>query len=156
MKKAKQKENIKLKGLWKFTVRDAEGNIVRQVEKENVICTAGLTVLANNLTDPSPDNDPRVNYCALGDDNSTVSASDTTLGNEVYRNTVASQTNSGAEAYITAFFNQTETDGTYEEFGLFINGSGTANSGQLLSHVTQSITKGATETLTIDVTITLS
>lgn len=122
----------------------------------NIITDVGFTMLTNNLTDPTPDNDMLVNYVALGDDNTAVAEGDTTLGNEVYRNAVASKTNSGKIAYVTGYFTQTEVDGTFEEAGIFSDGTGAANSGILLSHVNIDVTKSTVQKMTIDWTLTFA
>ncbi|HLB57770.1 MAG TPA: hypothetical protein VJL60_03040 [Gammaproteobacteria bacterium] len=153
----KNNEQLTLKGHAKFTVRDAEtGEIKRVQEYDNIICTVGKTMIANNLTDASPDNAMRVNYSALGTNVAVPDASDTQLGTETYRNAIASETSSGAVAYLTAFYSAAECNGTYKEFGLFSNGTASANSGILLSHIAINVTKSVLETLTIDYTITVS
>jgi hypothetical protein len=155
--KEKKQENICMKGHWKFTIRDAKtGKVKRVQEYENIIPTVGRTMIADNLTNASPDNAMRVNYVALGSDGTAVANSDTTLTAETYRNTVASETNSNNIAYITGFFNATEDDGTYLEAGLFSDGTASADTGILLSHVNINVTKSNTETLTIDWSLTIS
>jgi len=129
------------------------------IEVQNLLPTVGRAAIADHLTNASPSPASlRINDVALGDDGTTPANGDTTLGNEVYRNEQASQTNTDNVAYVTGFFSATETTGTYAEVGLFINGSGTGNpdTGTLFSHALISITKTSTETLTIDYTITLS
>jgi hypothetical protein len=121
----------------------------------NVICRVGRTMIANNLTDPTPDNNMLITHAALGDDGTTPAEGDTTLGNEVYRNAIASRTNVNNVAYATAFFNQTEVTGTFLEAGIFSNGTGSANTGILVSHVAINVTKSNTQKLTIDWTLNL-
>lgn len=127
---------------------------------ENLIPTVGRQMLANNVTATSPDNNPKINYSALGSGSIAPSNADTQLGGEVYRKQVASATNASNVAYITAFYAATDTNGTYKEHGLFANASGTINSGVLFSRVLLNggtgISKANTETLTIDYTITFS
>jgi len=158
MKNINVKENFGgTTGKLKITIRDAEsGEIKRIYNYDNVICTVGKTLIANNLTDATPDNAPRINYVALGSNAAVPSSADTQLGTETYRNSVASETNALNVAYVTGFFTATETSGTYLEAGLFSNGTGAANSGILVSHVAVSVTKAITETLTIDWTITIN
>ena len=143
-------------GAYLFTLRNAFTN---EIEKRhfafNVICKTGRTLIANNLTDPTPDNDMLANYAALGSNAAVVSENDTILGTETYRNAVASRTNADNIAYITAFFNQTEVTGTFKEAGIFCDATGVADSGILLSHVNIDITKSNTQKLTIDWTLTL-
>lgn len=153
----KKEELVKLKGHFKFTIRDAKTKKIKRIyEYDNVICTVAKTMIANNLTATSPTNAPRINYVALGTGTTTPAASDTILETEVYRNAVASQTNSNNIAYITGFFTATEDSGTYRECGLFSDGSASADSGILVSHVAINVTKSLTETLTIDWTLTIN
>jgi hypothetical protein len=140
------------------TIRDAEtGKIKRVLKYYNTVVTVGRAVLANQITASAPSPaDPRINKVALGSNVAAPDAADVKLGTEVYRNSVASATNASNIAYVTGFFNATETTGTYKEAGLFINGGAGADSGTLFSHVAINITKAATETLTLDWTITIS
>lgn len=127
---------------------------------ENLIPTVGRTMIANNLSNSSPTTVMLLNYTALGTGTTAVANGQTTLVTETYRKQTASYTNSSNIAYFTAFYSATETTGTYKEAGLFAGASGTANSGVLFSRVllnpTAGITKSATETLTIDYTITIN
>jgi len=153
----KIKENLSMSGKLKTVIRDAEtGFVKRTTYYNNVICTVGKSMIADNLTNASPDNVMRINYVALGSDATAPVASDATLGTETYRNTVASETNSDNIAYISAFFGQTEVTGTFAEAGLFSDGGAGADSGILVSHVAISETKSAVETLTIDWQITIN
>jgi len=151
------KEDLKIKGHLKMTFRDAKtGKIKRVSEYDNLIVTVGRTMIADNLTNASPDNTMVINYVALGTDDTAPSAGDTTLGAESYRNTIASETNSNNIAYFTGFFSAVECNGTYKEAGLFADATGVADSGILFSFVAIDETKAVTETLTIDWTITIS
>lgn len=124
---------------------------------ENIIPTVGRAAIANALTDATPSPASLlISHMALGSGTNAPANGDTTLQTEVYRNAIASLTNSSNLAYATGFYSTTETSGTYREVGLFIAGSGTANTGTLLSRSAINITKSATETLTIDYTITIS
>lgn len=151
------KDKVSLKGVYTFTIRDAKtGRIKRVITVENIIPTVGREMLANNLTAASPTNTPRVTHVALGSGTNTPANGDTTLQTETYRNAAASRTNVSNIAYVTGFFSATETSGTYREVALFCNGTGSANSGVLLSRVAVNITKSTSETLTIDWTLTIS
>jgi len=152
-----QNEKCCLKGTWKFTIRDAKTNkIKREYIYNNIIPTVGRTLIANQLTDATPTNDPRINYVALGSGTNVPANSDTTLQTETYRNAVASETNSNNIAYITGFFSATEVTGTFREAGLFADAVDTPDDGVLCSRVAINVTKSVTETLTIDWTLTIS
>ena len=189
-KKIKTKQGVGLKGVYKITKAFIETpeqwklhdkikrlkeegkeyiSFVRKLNKmcrtevlviDNIIPTVGRTMIADNLTNPSPDNTLRINYTALGTGDTAVANGDTTLATEVYRKATASETNASNVAYVTAFFDATEVDGTFKEAGLVSDGSAGADTGILFSRVllnpTSGIVKSNTETLTIDWTITIN
>lgn len=156
--KVEAPEGARITGHWKFTIRDAKtGEIKRVQEYDNLIPTVGRTAIAAHLTDATPSPTTLlVSHIALGSSTTAPANGDTQLGTETYRNAVASLTNASNIAYITGFFSATETTGTYREAGAFIAGTGSANSGTILSHVSINVTKTSTETLTVDFTITIS
>jgi len=142
-------------GVWRFTLEDVKTGKKEVKYYHNIIPTVGRTLIANNLTDAAPDNDMLISHAALGTDDTTVLEADTTLGTETYRNAIASMTNSNNIAYATAYYNQTECNGTYKEAGIFCDGAGGADTGILLSHVNIDVTKSNTQKLTVDWTLTL-
>ncbi len=131
---------------------------VEKVAVQNLLPTVGRTMIANNIFAASgtPDNTPLVSHIALGTDATAPANGDTTLGTEVYRNVVASKTNASNVGYCTGFYTATEDDNHYYEAGVFCDATAAADSGILLSHVAIDINKSATETLTVDWTITIS
>lgn len=197
------KQNISLKGVYKFTLAHIEtdeqreldariktlqaeaakafeaGNFIRANDlqqmslplvrklnsicrtevttKENLIPDVARTAIANWLTNASPSPASiRLNYTALGTGTNTPANADTQLQTETYRKAIASESNTNNVVYATAFYTTTETTGTYREAGIFMNASGTANSGTLFSRIAINITKNSTTTLTIDYTVTIS
>lgn len=138
------------------TVRDAKTGKVKRVYKhKNLVVTVGRKVLAMLLAGDATYSG-EINYGALGSDNTAAANGDTTLGTEVYRNQTASAAFDDNIAYITFFYTADETDGTYYEFGTFIDGTASADTGQLFNRVVVDWTKTDTETLTVDVVLTLS
>jgi|TARA_Y100000296_G_C5179952_1_gene263284 hypothetical protein len=125
---------------------------------ENVTPTEGRTEIARALTgDLSAIAEIEINYVALGDDNTAENIADTALGNEVFRKQFSSRTHTDNIAYVTAFYTTGDTDGTYEEHGLFINGGAGADSGSIISRLLLGgLVKSAIETLTIDTAITIN
>lgn len=127
---------------------------------KNIIPTVGREMIANNLSSSTPDNDMRINYTALGTDNTTPANGQTTLISESYRKAVASSTNADNVAYLSAFYSADETSGTFYEHALFSNGTASADTGVMFSRVLLNsglgITKSLTETLTIDYTVTIN
>lgn len=142
----------------KATIRDAKTGRIKRVQyRHNIIPTAGRAAIANQLTQSSPSPDPlRINYVGVGTGVTAPANGDTALETETFRNLVASQTNADNIAYITMFIGAAEDTGTYREAGLFIDGTASVDTGTLFSHVAINITKGGTETLTLDWTVTIS
>lgn len=122
---------------------------------ENLVPTVGRSVLAQRLANTTTYTGI-VNYVALGSGSTAPANADTQLTTEVYRKAISSSTYANNIAYITGFFTAAETSGTYAEVGLFIDGTATANSGQIFSHALASITKTSVQTLTIDWVVTIS
>jgi hypothetical protein len=150
------KEQITIKGQITATIKDSKtGKIKRVYKHTNLITTAGRAVLAMLLTGDTTYSG-EINYGALGTGTTAPANSDTKLETEVYRNQTASSAFDDNIAYITFFYTADETDGTYKEFGCFIDGAAGADTGQLFNHVAVDWTKTDTETLTVDCIFTLS
>lgn len=135
-----------------------EKTLVSEKEIKNLLPTAGRTVIARWLTgDNTISADDGCNYCSLGTDATAPANGDTVLGTETYRKATSSATYASNVAYISIFYTATEVTGTFEECGVHIGGTGSADTGQLFSHfLTGGITKAATETLTVESTITIN
>ncbi len=146
-------ETLTLKGKYKFTLTDIHTGEVQVFEYDNIITSVGKAMIANNLTDATPENSMLLNRAALGTSTTTPVIGDIQLGAEVYRNNIASKSNNANFAYATTYFNATETSGTYREAGLFSNATDTANSGVLFSRVAINVTKTLSQTLTMDWTL---
>jgi hypothetical protein len=80
----------------------------------------------------------------------------TQLGTEVYRKALSSGTYLNNVAYIETFFTAAEVTGTFEEYGMFIDGTGAANSGQLFNRFTSTNIKSATETMNVQSIVTFN
>lgn len=143
-------------GAYRFILEDVKTGEKIVKYYKNIIPTVGFQLITNNLTDPTPDNDILISHIALGDGTTAPAIGDTTLENELYRNAVASRANSGAIAYATGYFNQTECSGTYKEAGIFCDGSLTPDDGILLSRVAIDVVKSLTQKLTVDWTLTFA
>jgi len=157
----KKKELLKIIGKVKATVRDAKTGKIKRVYKEklNLIVTVGRAVIAARLANDTTYTGV-INYGAVGTDPTAASNSDTTLGSEQFRKTTSSATNSNNVAYLSFFYSADDFDtdviGTIREFGTFIDGTGSADTGQLFTRIIVSWTKTSTETLTVDITYTIS
>lgn len=156
MLKEKNEETIKITGQIIATIRDAKtGKVKRVYRHKNLVVTVGRKVLAMLLAGDVTYSG-EINYGALGTGETAPANGDTTLETEAYRNQTASAAFDDNIAYITFFYTADETNGTYKEFGCFIDGSAGADTGQLFNHVAVDWTKSDTETLTVDLIFTLA
>jgi len=147
---------IKKKDLTLLEPLKEAGLLNKFTEKNNIIVTTGRAVLARLLAGDATYSG-EINYGALGTDNTAPVNADTTLGTEVYRKLASSQAFEDNIAYIDFFYEAGDTDGTYEEFGNFIDGGAGADTGQLFSHIaTGGWVKSAIESLFVSCEYTLS
>jgi hypothetical protein len=106
----------------------------RDVHK-NVICKAGFNAVTKRLAGVTTYTGI-INKMLLGTGVGTAGVNDTQLITESYRNDTASGTDDNNIAYLTAYYSEAECSGTYTEFGNVIDGTGTANTGKLWTHLT--------------------
>lgn len=128
------------------------GNLKREESFNNIICDAGINAHLRRLAHDTTFTG-RITHMALGTGVVPVgrpNGTETTLYTEHHRNPTASFTTSGNRAFITAFFTEAEVAGTFTNFGNFIDGTATANTGRLWTLVRVSWTKTLTEALVID------
>lgn len=110
------------------------GKLIKTDKRKNVICNAGFSIITHALGNNDSHN-CYINKMALGTGAGTPAAANTTLFTEVYRNDTASGTDVSNVLYATAYFTEIECNGTYTEFGNFIGGTASADSGSLWSHI---------------------
>jgi len=110
------------------------GKLIKTDKRKNVICNAGFAKVTHALGDNN-DHNIYINKMALGTGVATPAATDVKLVTESYRNNTASGSDVSNILYLTAYFTETECDGTYKEFGNFIGGGAGADSGSLWSHI---------------------
>ncbi len=111
------------------------GILTRVDERNNVICDNGFNTITKRLTGDTTYTGT-INKALLGTGvTGGASASDTQLEVETYRNDVVSGTDSSNVAILTVLFTETEVSGTFTEFGNCIDGTATADTGMLWSHI---------------------
>lgn len=109
------------------------GIILAMEKKTNIIPTSGRTVLARRLAGDTTYSG-EVDYGALGSGSTAFTNASTQLNTEVFRMQADSQAYDANIAYIDWFVASGDVaDQTFQEFGAFIDGTGTANSGQAFS-----------------------
>jgi hypothetical protein len=130
--------------------------LVREYKVENIIVTAGRAVVAQRLANDTTYTGI-INYGALGTGVTTPANGDTQLTTEVFRKVVASASDTNNQAFIDFFYSKADTNGTYQEFGTFIDGTATANTGQMWTHaLTGGWVKSASESMTVSCTYTIT
>lgn len=109
------------------------GAVLEVKEATNIIPTSGRAVLARLLAGDATYSG-EVDYGALGSGTTAFTNASTQLNTEVYRSQADSQAFDDNIAYIDWFIASGDVaDQTFQEFGAFIDGTGTANSGQAWS-----------------------
>jgi len=146
------REYIRSKNMVLLNYLEREGLILAHTEQKNLITTEGREVMARLLAGDATYSG-EITYGAVGSSTATPTNADTQLGSESYRGGVSSQAFDENIAYIDFFFAAGDGTGTHEEFGTFIDGTASSNSGQLWSHILTGGTggwdKGASDSLFI-------
>lgn len=156
-------EGLKLTG--KITIRSYKAGtkeLLQTIVQKNLIMVStnrGLALLVNRLIADTTYT-TIINYGAIGTSSTAVTTADTQLGTETLRTTVAfGQNVSNTQAKVQFFFTDTLlANGTYREFGTFVDGTASANSGRLFNHAlfsTPYVKAGGTDT-TVEVDFTFS
>lgn len=139
----KFKENIPLKGHYKFTLTDIYTGAIEVLEYDNVITKDAWELIANNFGNSAPDNPMPLTEAALGTGTNLPDDDDHALQTEVYRNNLFSKSNTANIVEATAYFNPTEVSGTFREAGIFAGDI-------LISHVAINVAKSTSVTVTLD------
>jgi hypothetical protein len=124
-----------------------------RVSYRNLVVLAARSEMAKRLAG-SPVYTGGINYGALGTGSTAVSDSDTVLDTEVARKLYAARTQTNDSVTIDFYFSKADTNGTYQEFGTFIDGSSTVDTGLLFNRVlTGGWVKSSLEAMTVSVQI---
>lgn len=111
------------------------GAVLSIYECHNIITTIGRTQIAKALSAQRA-TVPVINYGALGTVvTPTPTNASTQLGTEVFRKVPASQSYAANICYVDFFYAAADCNGTYTEFGNFIDGAAGANTGSLFSYI---------------------
>ena len=126
---------------------------IREKVFYNMVVLTGRSVFARLLVGDTTYTGA-INYGCLGTATPTIADSDTQLGTEVFRKQVATKTRTNTTVNIDFYYSKADTNGTYNEFGMEIDGTATANTGQLFNHVlTGGWTKSSSESMTVSAQI---
>lgn len=136
----------------------ASGSI-RKVHYTNIIPTVSRQQVCKAVTgNIATTTEIKVTHQELGTGTTTPANGDTGLQTPSggTRKTISSMAYLSNQMNFTSFWAATEATGTWREFALFINGTGTSNSGTIFNHVAINITVSSSDALTIDGTVTVS
>jgi len=142
-------EQINVTGNLEVVLRDAHGNVKDTRAFPNLVVTTGKNFIASRMKDATA---TVMSHMAVGTNNTSPAAGDTTLNTELARVALTSTTvNTNTVAYVASFPAGTGT-GALVEAGLF----NAASAGTMLARTTYAvINKGASDSLTITWTITV-
>lgn len=153
-------DSIKIAGAeWWITQHDRFGNVVSRTLYSNIITTVAKTRITEALAGQmSAIAEIELNYQELGTGTTAPVAGDTGLETPTgsTRKLLSSAASSSNQLNVVAFWSAGEATGTHREYGTFINGTGVSNSGSLFNRIAINETVGASNSLTIDGTITFT
>ncbi len=131
LKKHKTVSSLKSDGEFKDLKKS--GVILGAKGRHNLVVTTGRTVVARLLAGDATYSG-EINYGALGSGSTAFTNASTQLNTEVYRKIASSQAYDGNIAYIDFFIAAGDVGNqTFQEFGSFIDGTASANTGQAFS-----------------------
>lgn len=137
-------EDLTLKGKLKIALND---EVVKEVD--NLVVTAGKNYVADRMKN----NSTVMGYMAVGTGTTAAAAGDTTLASESDRNALTSTTVTNNEVAYVGTWAAGDASVAITEAGLFSASSG----GTMLARtVFSAVNKGASDSLTITWTITVS
>ena len=146
-------ERAELRGHVRVVLKDRDGNVVEQIEQDNLVVDAGRNLLRDFLLGNTVSG---LNYIAIGTGTSEPLPTDTQLENEIDRRTFSAVTSGNRYIKISAFYTFDEVNTTITEAGLFGNGAtADPNTGTLYARTlfATPIVKTPDTTLTIEWTL---
>jgi len=116
-------------------IENLETKEIKTIKKHNIITSFGKNLIAKIIGNQSTNG---ITHFAVGTDDTIVSASDTVLGNEVYRNQITQAIDSSNKATIKYYLSSPQANGNdLVEAGLFGGtATDTLDTGTLFAHVT--------------------
>ena len=152
------KEKVTIRGRVTLTLTDVKTGKKDIQIRDNLVVTLAKSAIAAKLSgDASIANRSEITFGAIGSGTTTPTLGDTTLETETFRKILATRTFSGNQATLRMFLSTSEGNGTIEEFALFgEDASVSANSGTMFNRVLVNRVKTSSNTLTIEVVLTIS
>ncbi len=143
--------------IWLSIVREGIPAFARVTSTHNIVPSVLRNSLATLFSGTTVTPTFKANYFALGTGSNVPANSDTALQTETLRALFTDRSSYTNIAYLDVFFPTASVAGnTYNEAGIFVDGSAGANTGYLLSRVAINQTLGSSQTLTVNCSITVS
>lgn len=128
----------------------------RQLLVHNRVVLAARTEMAKRLIGTQAYTGT-INYGAIGTGSTAVTDADAVLDTEAARVQIATKTQTDDEVALDFYFNKASASGTFEEFGLFIDGSASADTGLLFNRaLTGGWVKSSLEAMTVSIQINVN
>ena len=144
-----KKDKTKATGKLIVEIKDKQGNVKETRELENLVVDTGLAYIASRMN-ATP---AIMSHMAIGTGTSAAASGNTTLGTEAARVALTSTTvTANAVAYVCSFAAGTGT-GAITEAGIL---NGASGSTLLCRTVFSVVNKGASDSMTITWTVTIS
>ena len=144
-------DTFKPTGELEIVVRGPDGNIKEIRKAKNLVVSAGKTYIASRMVSGSVA--PIMSHMAIGTGTATPGASDTTLGTEAGRVTLASGSNSANAITYTATFPAGTGTGAITEAGVL----NAASAGTMLCRTTfPVVNKAAGDSIAVTWVVTIS
>lgn len=129
---------------------------VRRMVTHNMVVKAARSAIAGRLVGETAYTGT-INYGALGSGATAVADTDTVLDTEVARVIYATYARTDDVATVDFYYNKASTNGTYQEFGTFIDATATVDTGLMFNRaLTGGWTKSSSEAMTVSLQITVS
>lgn len=144
-----------MKGHIKTELFDLDGNLIEVKEFDNLVVSAVKNAFAAMLNSEVSAFTGKVNYGAVGTSTASPALTDTTLTAEIARVVPESNARANNVTTITFYFDTATGNGLLKEFGAFIDGTASANTGTLFDRVNIDVTKTSLTSLRITLTITV-
>lgn len=136
---------------------DLKGNLIETKEYDNIVVNVFKNAIAGLLGNEAGAFSGIINYGAVGTGTSSPAATDTVLETEIQRVAVYGTPSRVANVEtIEFYYGPTEANGTLTEFGAFVDGTATVDTGIMFDRVNISVTKTSLNSLIIALTITVS
>jgi len=145
------KDAMKAKGRLNIVLKDAEGNVKDTREVDNLVVNTGLAYIASRMKDATA---TAMTHMGLGSGSTAAAAGDTDLGSLLgSREALDSTTVTSNAIEYVASFEAGDATGAVTEAGIFNASTG----GTMLCRTVFSVVnKGASDTMTVTWTITIS